>query len=141
MSDGPIANRLGVGVGPRKARFVAAILSALLQAGIDAKLYSGQSFGIGAATTAALCGIPDSLIKVLGRWQSSAYQLYIRTDTFRCPSRSGQAASVVTRRMHSLSCMQATFRMYLVSVITGIRVLLSELVVHMQVISVKDEMG
>ena len=63
------------------ARFVAVIWSALLQAGIDAKSYSGHSFRIGAATTATLCEIPDSLIKVLGVWQSSAYQLYIRTPS------------------------------------------------------------
>ena len=62
-----------------RARFVAAIRSALSQAGINTKPYSGHSFRIGAATTAALCGVQDSLIKVLGRWQSSAYQLYIWT--------------------------------------------------------------
>lgn len=41
--------------------------------------FSGHSFRIGAATTAALAGIPDHLIKTLGRWESNAYQLYIRT--------------------------------------------------------------
>ena len=37
------------------------------------------SFRIGAATTAKEKGISDVHIKMLGRWQSSAYQLYIRT--------------------------------------------------------------
>ena len=37
------------------------------------------SFCIGAATTAARCGIPDSTIKMFGQWESSAYMLYIRT--------------------------------------------------------------
>ena len=59
--------------------FVAAVREALSQAGIEASNYSGHSFQIGAATTAAQQGLQDSLIKTLGRWQSSAYTRYIRT--------------------------------------------------------------
>ena len=62
-----------------RARFVEAVRKALLAAGINADRYSGHSFRIGAATTAAAKGVPDSLIKTLGRWQSEAYTLYIRT--------------------------------------------------------------
>ena len=54
-------------------RFVSNVRSALQRAGIDHSRYSGHSFQIGAATTAALCGLPDSLIKTLGRWESTAY--------------------------------------------------------------------
>ena len=60
-------------------RFVGDVRSALARAGVDASLYSGHSFRIGAATTAAAQGIPDSLIKTMGRWESLAYTLYIRT--------------------------------------------------------------
>jgi len=41
--------------------------------------FSSHSFRIGAATVAAPNGVPDHLIQALGRWSSSAYQLYIRT--------------------------------------------------------------
>jgi len=59
--------------------FVTCIRAALEKAGIDASLYAGHSFRVGAATTAAQRGLQDSLIKTLGRWQSSAYMVYIRT--------------------------------------------------------------
>ena len=62
-----------------RARFVSEIRAALQAAGVPDSGYSGHSFRIGAATTAVLNGVPDSLIKTMGRWQSSAYTLYIRT--------------------------------------------------------------
>ena len=60
-------------------RFVACMRSALAEAGIDSSLYAGHSFRIGVATTAAMRGLQGSLIKTLGRWESSAYALYIHT--------------------------------------------------------------
>ena len=59
--------------------FVAAMREALTLAGFDPTLYAAHSFQIGVATTAAQRRLPDSLIKTLGRWQSSAYTVYIRT--------------------------------------------------------------
>ena len=49
-----------------------------LRAGLAGN-FSGHSFRIGAVTTAAQNGVPDHLIKSLGRWESNAYQLYIKT--------------------------------------------------------------
>ena len=50
----------------------------LSDAGIPGN-FSSHSFRIGAATFAALAGVPDHLIQTLGRWSSSAYLTYIRT--------------------------------------------------------------
>jgi hypothetical protein len=62
-----------------RERFVAALRQALTAAGIKGSEYAGHSFRIGAATTAAQVGLQDSLIKTLGRWESAAYMLYVRT--------------------------------------------------------------
>ena len=62
-----------------RARFVERVRVALSVAGVDCSHYSGHSFRSGAATTAARCGIGDATIKLLGRWRSDAYQLYIKT--------------------------------------------------------------
>lgn len=62
-----------------RERFVNAVREALDKRRVDSSRYAGHSFRIGAATTAAQRGILDSLIKTLGRWESSAYTIYIRT--------------------------------------------------------------
>ena len=47
------------------------VKAALARAGIDSSRYSGHSFRIGAATTAAQVGIGDATIKAMGRWSLS----------------------------------------------------------------------
>lgn len=61
-----------------RAQFVAAVKKALGAAGADASEFNGHSFRIGAASTAAARGMEDSMIKTLGRWESDAYQRYIK---------------------------------------------------------------
>ena len=59
-------------------RLVTAVRVALSAAGRSEGHYAGHSFRVGAATTAAQCGIPDSAIQTLGRWKSAAYLAYVR---------------------------------------------------------------
>ena len=59
---------------------MAHLRTALAQVGIDASQYSGHSFHIGAATSAAQAGYSDSFIQSLGRWKSAAFITYIRTS-------------------------------------------------------------
>ena len=51
---------------------------ALAATGVDFKKFSGHSFRIGAATTAAARGVADSTIQTLGRWKSESFKRYIR---------------------------------------------------------------
>ena len=84
-------------------RLVREVRSALHGCGIDPSCYSGHSFRIGAATSAAAAGVPDHIIKMLGRWESSAYQLYIRTP----PSQlAGYSASLLTSPLTRISRAQ-----------------------------------
>ncbi len=62
-----------------RSKFVEGVRKALDRAGVDSRPLSGHSFRSGAATTAAKRGMGDATIKLLGRWKSNAYQLYIKT--------------------------------------------------------------
>ncbi|XP_068701264.1 uncharacterized protein [Montipora foliosa] len=66
-------------LGERDFTMIYLLRDAARHAGLPYKLLKGHSFRIGAASTAAAAGLPDWLIKVLGRWSSDCYQLYIRT--------------------------------------------------------------
>lgn len=62
-----------------KSWFTRQIREVLSEMGLPQDQYAGHSFRIGAATTAALAGIPDSSIQTLGRWHSADYLQYIRS--------------------------------------------------------------
>ncbi|XP_048583959.1 uncharacterized protein LOC125563135 [Nematostella vectensis] len=69
----------------------------------------GHSLRIGTASYAAAAGLPDWLIKVLGRWSSDCYQLYVRTPQnillTAAPNDSDLSIVVIALgRMHSASC-------------------------------------
>ena len=59
--------------------FVRGVKTALSAVHIAHEHYSGHSFRISAATAAAAVGVPAHIIKMLGRWSSEAYLLYVRT--------------------------------------------------------------
>ena len=61
-----------------RTRFVEKVREALRAAGVNEQDYCSHSFRIGAATTAAANGVEDSIIKTLGRWESTAYLQYVR---------------------------------------------------------------
>ena len=65
-----------------KEIFTAKVRSALLVLGYDEASYAGHSFRIGSATTVAEQGVEDSVIKMLGCWESSAFQLYMYVRAF-----------------------------------------------------------
>ena len=81
-----------------RERFAGLLSKTLLAAGIADKGYNTHSFHIGAATTAKEAGISDVHIKMLGRWKSDAYQLYVRTPRDRLAKFSKQLATATSGR-------------------------------------------
>lgn len=81
-----------------RPRLIRELKRALQAAGVDTTGYSGHSFRIGAATTAAKAGVSDSMIQTLGRWKSSAFTTYIRTPWQRLSTMS----SVLARQASTL---------------------------------------
>ena len=77
MAEGPLF-KFADGRVLTRQHFVSAVREGLEKAGIDSSKYSGHSFRIGAATTAAARGIEDCVIKTLGRWESVAYLQYVK---------------------------------------------------------------
>ena len=92
-SPGPFF-RLASGAPLSREMLVERMREALQPSGVDITQYSGHSFRIGAATTAAAVGIEDSLIKTLGRWESTAYLSYVRVPRDRLAGLSKQLSSL-----------------------------------------------
>ena len=67
------------GRGLTRPLFKAALDDLLTDLHLDKKQYNTHSFRIGAAASAKQANIPDTYIKMLGRWRSDAYQCYIKT--------------------------------------------------------------
>ena len=76
-----------------RQRLIHRVKQVLQSHGIDTTAFTGHSFRIGAATTAASMGFEDSYIQILGRWRSAAYQRYIRSPV--------QALAASSRRLLS----------------------------------------
>jgi len=65
------------------------VRSVLEKAGIDQSKYCGHSFRIGGATTAAINGMEDAIIKTLSRLKSLAYLKYVKIPTEQLANYSG----------------------------------------------------
>lgn len=81
-----------------RARLVEELRKAMERTGLEPNQFSGHSFRIGAATAAAARGIPDSQIKLLGRWKSAAFQLYLKpsgTQMAQLASRLSQVPALL----------------------------------------------
>lgn len=85
-----------------RSTVVSLLRDAARHAGLPFHSLKGHSFRIGAASVAAAAGLPDWLIKVMGRWSSDCYQLYIRTPQQVLLSAAPRMASVSTSFISSL---------------------------------------
>ena len=56
------------GLPMRRGQFVLRVRQALQQTGLIGDHFNRQSFRIGAATSASQAGVPETIIKILGRW-------------------------------------------------------------------------
>ena len=83
-----------------RQRFTSSITSTLQRAGINDKQYNTHSFRIGAVTTAKEAGVSDVEIKMLGRWKSSAYQLYVHTPRDKLAKLSEQMKRHRTKELN-----------------------------------------
>ena len=67
---------------------------AMERAGLELNHFSGHGFRIGTATTATVRGIPDSQIKLLGGWKSTAFQFYLKLLSMQITQLAGRLAQM-----------------------------------------------
>ena len=80
--------------------FTAHVRTMLSASGVhDWDSYAGQSFRIGAATTAVIAGLPDHIIRAAGRWRSDACLRYIRPPASAAYRLSEALASVTAEQL------------------------------------------
>ena len=84
-----------------KAHFVGEVRIIIGSLGFPQEQFAGHSFRIGAATSAALAGMEDSSIQLLGRWSSAAFLRYIRTPPEKLAALSGILISTVLSNRRS----------------------------------------
>ena len=75
-----------------KPWFVKEIRARLAECGLHQSDFAGHSFRIGAATTAAMAGVEDSTIQIMGRWHSAVFLRYVRVPKGRLASLSSTLA-------------------------------------------------
>ena len=78
------------GTGLTRQTFSSVLDYLLSKLKLNHKHYNTHSFRIGAATSATEAWIPDRQIKMLGRWQSDAYQRYVKTPPMELAKLSKQ---------------------------------------------------
>ncbi len=66
-----------------KAFFSNCLQASLNRVGASSTRIKSHSFRIGAATHAALAGVPEDKIQRMGRWRSSAFKRYVRINMLR----------------------------------------------------------
>jgi hypothetical protein len=69
--------------------------------GLNAQHFAGHSLRRGGATSLALRGVPADIIRVLGRWRSLCYRLYIDMSTEALRQSVARMAFVSAAQLHS----------------------------------------
>lgn len=75
-----------------RVEFNSAVSSLLRELGLQASQYNTHSFRIGAATSVKEAGVSDIYVKKLGRWQSDAFQQYVKPPAAKLATFSKQLA-------------------------------------------------